>query len=606
MLRLKTFGDLSVERSPPPPLSISPRRRLLALLALIAGHDPRGISRDKLLAYLWPESDTSRARSSLKQALSSLRQSLGASLIDSVGGVLRLNSGLIEVDLWQFEAALGRGDYGGAALSYSGPFLHGFSLADLEELTTWVEAERERLAQAYNAALRVLAGEAQALGDRQGAIVWYQRLTDAEPLCSGAALGLVRALAAAGDFPAAKEHARTYSARLIETGAPVDGAVVEFVRELRDKPTKAESAPIIRGDYSPATPIVRGPDRRSGSVAVIDLPRAPSLPAVPRFAWWGAAAVWALALLSSAFGPAGILRATDRPTPKEPTTIAVAPFSVAGEPESVELGRRLEALIAVRLDGADGLRTVGYGTGLGAARLYLRGHLTVVSGRVRANVKLFDRANANMGVGGAEVEVESTALLDLADALASQVIAERYRGASRLIKVAVRSTRSLPALKAYLHGERLFKADSYPAAADEFRAAVAADSTFALAYYRLSIAAQWSGRGASGLAAAERATRFSDHLSDHDQRLMEANLIRRRGRIDEAERLYEEIVADFPEDGEAWFRLGEVLLGANPLRGRSVVEARPFLERALELDPDNRAVMVQLARLAALIGNDRQ
>lgn len=138
------------------------------------------------------------------------------------------------------------------------------------------------------------------------------------------------------------------------------------------------------------------------------------------------AVVWALALLSSAFGPAGILRATDRSTLKEPTTIAIVPFSVAGEPESVELGRRLEALIAVRLDGADGLRTVVYGTGLGAARLYLRGHLTVVSGRLRANVTLFDRANANVRVGGAEAEVESTGLVDLADTLANQMIAERY------------------------------------------------------------------------------------------------------------------------------------------------------------------------------------
>jgi hypothetical protein len=106
--------------------------------------------------------------------------------------------------------------------------------------------------------------------------------------------------------------------------------------------------------------------------------------------------------------------------------IAIASFSVAGEPESVELARRLEALIAVRLDGVDGLRTVVYGTGLGAPRLYLRGHLTVVRGRLRANVTLFDRANANVRVGGAEAEVESTALVDLADALANQMIAERY------------------------------------------------------------------------------------------------------------------------------------------------------------------------------------
>jgi DNA-binding SARP family transcriptional activator/tetratricopeptide (TPR) repeat protein len=603
MLRLKTLGGLCVERSPPPSLSTCPRRRLLAVIALIAGHDDRGISRDKLLAYLWPESDTSRARSSLKQALSSLRQSLGAPLIDSAGGVLRLNPHLIKVDLWEFEAALARGDYRAAALTYGGPFLDGFSVSGLEELTKWVEVERERLARGYNAALRVLAGEAEALGDRHGAIGWYQRLIDAEPLCSAAAVGLVRALASAGDFTAAKAHARAYSARLVGVGVPVDHAVGEFVRELRDQPAKPESAPMKRGDHSPATPIVRGPDRRSGSAAVIDLPPPPSLPAVPRFAWWGVAVVWALALLSSAFGPAGVLRAIDRPKGTEPTTVAVAPFSVADGPESAKLGRRLEALLAVRLDGADGLRTVPYGTGLGAARLYLRGHLTVVSGRIRAKITLFDRANANLAMSRADAEVESTALVGLADALASQVIAERSRGASRLIKVAARSTRSFPALKAYIRGERLFKADSCPAAADAFRAAVAADTTFALAYYRLSIAAESSGPLA--LAANERAMRFSDRLSDHDRRLIEANLVRGRGRIDEAERLYREIVADFPHDGEAWFQLGQVLFRSNSLHGRSAAEARPFLERAVELEPDNRVAMVQLARIAALTGDDR-
>jgi hypothetical protein len=41
----------------------------LALLALVAGHGDQGVSRDKLLAYLWPESDEARARNSLKQVL---------------------------------------------------------------------------------------------------------------------------------------------------------------------------------------------------------------------------------------------------------------------------------------------------------------------------------------------------------------------------------------------------------------------------------------------------------------------------------------------------------------------------------------------------------
>ena len=50
MLRLRTLGGLGIERDDQPLPSPGPRRRVLALLALIAGHDPPGISRDKLLA----------------------------------------------------------------------------------------------------------------------------------------------------------------------------------------------------------------------------------------------------------------------------------------------------------------------------------------------------------------------------------------------------------------------------------------------------------------------------------------------------------------------------------------------------------------------------
>src|SRR2546426_3857243 len=41
--------------------------RSLALLALLARH-PRGLSRDKLIAYLWSETDAEHGRSLLRQA----------------------------------------------------------------------------------------------------------------------------------------------------------------------------------------------------------------------------------------------------------------------------------------------------------------------------------------------------------------------------------------------------------------------------------------------------------------------------------------------------------------------------------------------------------
>jgi DNA-binding SARP family transcriptional activator len=212
MLCLKTLGGLGIERGDQPLPSTGPRRRLLALLALIAEHDPPGISRDKLLAYLWPESDTQRARNSLKQGLYSLRQSLGIPLVNCAGGVLRLNRRLIEIDTWQFEATLVLGEEAKAVSIYRGPYLDGFYIAGLDELERWMEAERERLARRYGDALRVLAERAEANRDTLAAAIWWRRLTAAEPLCSTAALGLMRALAAAGDITSAREHARVHAA----------------------------------------------------------------------------------------------------------------------------------------------------------------------------------------------------------------------------------------------------------------------------------------------------------------------------------------------------------------------------------------------------------
>src|SRR5262245_7021734 len=57
VLRLRTFGGLTLARGSEDLTGAVTQRRRLALLALLAASGPAGMSRDKLLAYLWPESD---------------------------------------------------------------------------------------------------------------------------------------------------------------------------------------------------------------------------------------------------------------------------------------------------------------------------------------------------------------------------------------------------------------------------------------------------------------------------------------------------------------------------------------------------------------------
>ena len=95
MLRLRTLGGLTIEDENGPVAGAIARKRSLALLALVGLGSEQGVSRDRVLAFLWPESDTDRARNNLKQTLFQLRQELHEEVFLRGPGALRLNPGAI-------------------------------------------------------------------------------------------------------------------------------------------------------------------------------------------------------------------------------------------------------------------------------------------------------------------------------------------------------------------------------------------------------------------------------------------------------------------------------------------------------------------------------
>jgi DNA-binding SARP family transcriptional activator len=74
MLRLETLGGLTLSDDG---RHLSPPRRQLAILGLLAAAGTRGIPRDKLIGCLWPESSTENARHALEQLVYSVRRQLG-------------------------------------------------------------------------------------------------------------------------------------------------------------------------------------------------------------------------------------------------------------------------------------------------------------------------------------------------------------------------------------------------------------------------------------------------------------------------------------------------------------------------------------------------
>jgi DNA-binding SARP family transcriptional activator len=77
-LRLLTFGGLNLLVNGQTTTGSATRRRRLALLALLAVARDRGLNRGKVQAYLWPESDTERARHGLSQLVYFQRRHLGS------------------------------------------------------------------------------------------------------------------------------------------------------------------------------------------------------------------------------------------------------------------------------------------------------------------------------------------------------------------------------------------------------------------------------------------------------------------------------------------------------------------------------------------------
>src|SRR6202051_2674513 len=134
MLVLELLGTLSLRNETPPVPVSAQQKRSLGLLAILALAGRQGFPRDRIEAYLWPESSAPLARHSLDQTVYAIRHALGSDFILSSGRELRLNPDLVQVDLWDFEEAVRARDWATAARIYRGTLLEGFHLADSREL----------------------------------------------------------------------------------------------------------------------------------------------------------------------------------------------------------------------------------------------------------------------------------------------------------------------------------------------------------------------------------------------------------------------------------------------------------------------------------------
>jgi len=597
----------------------------LALLAYLAIEKPDGFHRrDTLLALFWPELDLAHARDALNQAIRHLRLELGADVIVSRGTTeVGLDGNRLWCDAVAFREAIAAQEAEKAMELYQGVLLEGFfATGAAAEFDQWVEAQRSDVRRHAVSCALTLAERSAAARDIGKASGLAHRAAALQPESEAAWRRVLAVLDSVGERATALAlYERFFRHVAQEYGSeptPETQQFVEGIRTRRD-PRAAPNENGAPADHAGAASITAagnstGPDVVATHSGQYIASAHPPVSVSQRRRGVGMSPL-RLGLLVAAL-PVSLLivqRIRDNVISAafvaDSNLVAVAPFDVLSQEH--ELWREgLMDLLAAELEGAGPLhsvspsvvmqgwrgradeasaRALGGRTGAGIVlygNVVSTGHDSV---RVSARLRDLGAASAS------EIEVRDLAArLDrVADSVAVRVL--RELGRTRPIAAvpsAGFASQSLPAIKAYLAGEKFYRRVRRDSAMAYYTQAVSLDTSFALAWRRM---AQVRSMGVSegddtvsifGL----RAGRLNHGLSARDSLLVLADSLYFAGQAmwgrDKVQRLHAtlgEATRRFPRDAEAWWQTARARIYA-PMVGAAPERTLESIERAIQLD----------------------
>lgn len=362
-----------------------------------------------------------------------------------------------------------------------------------------------------------------------------------------------------------------------------------------------------------ATP---GGVRRTRSVRPAILDAIAAQPASRRWPIGVAGAVGGALLVVAAWYALGDLRnGRDGPTLADgsfeaPLTIAVVAAASSDEDDQ---GEGLAGLLARGLDDVEGLRaapanlvlrswrardevTADSAAAVSVARSVDASAAIVFSATsIGTALRLYARVHPvspSEGRGSVvSVEGHQEELVELVDELAVLLVAQllpdqRYQRAS----IAAISTRSLPAMQAFILGEEAMRRSEYGEAVPHFLQAVEEDTAFALAWHRLQTAYGWTGELEEGEEAGVQAARHAAQLPERERLIVEAysNYPAERGEVLGE---VEDAVRRRPDDWELMELLSEIQLHAGGYAGISPRTVDSVRALAAALAPENAVLL---------------
>jgi DNA-binding SARP family transcriptional activator/tetratricopeptide (TPR) repeat protein len=612
-VRLNTLGGIRVLADGKLVAGAAAQPRRLAVLALLARAGRTAVSREKILALLWPDEPDERARKSLNQAVYSLRRDLGDD--DALVGSkdLRLNLELIAVDVIEFDDALQRNDIDAAIRLYAGPFLDGFFVPRAPELERWMENERRSLAHAYGTALERVAALATERGDATSAVGHWRKLAATDPLNGRIALSLMNALVAIGDVSGALQHARLHEVMLDqELGLPPDREVSALARELRarsassistaDAPRPMSFTPEPVGFVLTATAastVIPEPSSEFETFETASLPDVSPIvdpPELPGRRWWipvaavAAVAITGLAGWALIRGQAGFVGSKSQPV------VAVGSINDYASAGSLGVAHALRDMLATNLARSPDLTVVSGSRLLEVERQMSGGAppapgAIVPAARQAGATALIDGALYQLGNDTLRLDLRVTSLRDgnvlraytitgrdafaLADSATGRLVA--YLGSTAPSgSLADATTRSVAAYRLYEEGLRSFYLGDIASSERMFRAALGEDSTFAMAAYYFALASRTTR--AEFLRRFRRAVSLSTRASERERLIIQGawaqtnNLLSLRP-------IAETLATRYPTEVEGYYYLGRALVNAG-----AFLEAIEPLHRVERMD----------------------
>lgn len=266
MIVFHTLGGAELEEnlgSSATPIAVQAKRLALVAYVALAGSG-RHRRRDTIVALFWPDLDEEHARSALRQALTYLRRTLGASAVVTRGeDEIAIAPEAVRCDAVLFDEAVAAGHFEGAMTLYRGDFLDGLFVSYASpELEQWIDTERVRLRQSAATCGWSLAETSRQRGDDVSAAGWARGAAALAPDDEGKLRWLITLLDSTGDRAGALEAYERFARRLAsEYSAEPSAETNALISAVRTRSVASGGAP-SRTAFPPApepAPLSAGP-----------------------------------------------------------------------------------------------------------------------------------------------------------------------------------------------------------------------------------------------------------------------------------------------------------------------------------------------------------